>query len=292
MPSIMTHYLLGERLFKYMQENYKNIEISKDSLLWGSQGPDFLFSYNTDEKINAVKDFGKRLHSAGGDQTLAFICNFAHRSKNKIDKGYALGFLSHFALDSIAHPYVLYGAKQLAQQSENMDEHLSHLLIESNLDIITLRYETGKVTNQLNLKKCAPKNDITNQHMATLYYMLGKSVFNQDMDMDCIYQATQDYRKKLRRLNDYTGFKRDLALRHEKRHHTPPLHSIRYRGLTEDDKYDYANISHKSWTDKSRIRTESFLELFEEAYKLTTALADVFIEGGDITGISQNRTLI
>lgn len=292
MPSVMTHYLMGLRLSKYLHENYKEVKFSENAMMWGAQGPDFLFSYNSENEENPIKKLGKDMHAVGSDKVLNYLSDFARSSQNGIDTGYVLGFFSHYALDSLTHPFVLYGAKQMAQSLENTDEHLSHLQIESNLDVIMLHYEQGKVTNELNLKVCAPKDDMVCQHMTTIYTMMCKNCFAVDIDMDQVYKATEDYRKKLKQLNDYTGFKRDMALRKEKKEHTPPLHSVRYRGLTEDESFDYANIAKKTWNKNGKEHTENFMELFEQAYSQVTAMADIYLQGGSVCDITNNLPMI
>lgn len=291
MPSIMSHYLLAKRVEAYIKEAYPDKAFSDKALLWGAQGPDFLFSYQSKTDENLMKTFGKQIHGQGADQTITFICNFAKGSKSAVDAGYALGFLSHFAFDSVAHPFVLYAAQEMAKDRD-IDVHICHNLIETNVDIILLRYETGMVTNQLSLKTCAPKEDTVNQHMATLYYLLGKAVFEQEYDMDQIYKAAKDYQKTLRRLNDYTGFKKDYLLRKERKKNLPPTKSVRYRGLTEDDDYDYANIGNSSWTFGNTVYTDDFMSLMEKAYAYAVSLADAFFADADITGLTKNKTFL
>src|SRR5574344_1194360 len=149
MPSAITHYLMGLRLSKYLKENYPDLKFSETALLWGAQGPDFLFAFNSAGQPNMVKKFGKDLHAAQSEKMLQFLCSFARASANETDTGYILGFFTHYALDSTTHPFVICRSREMAAESENMDEHLCHLKIESNLDVIMLRYEQGKVTNEL-----------------------------------------------------------------------------------------------------------------------------------------------
>lgn len=292
MPSVISHYLLAKRTEDYIKENYPDEKISYDSILWGAQGPDFLFSFKSKEEENEMREYARLIHTKSADKTLDFICNFARASKNDIDIGYAIGFLTHFVFDNTAHPFVLYGAKQLEKQMDNADEHICHNLIESNLDIIILRYETGKMTNQLNLRKCVPKKGLAPEHMATVYYMMGQAVFGKKYDMDNIFKATKDYCKELKRLNDYTGFKRDFIKRKEKRRKLPPARSARYRGLTEEGDWDYANVTKGSWSDGKSIRTESFTELFEQAYTVSKSYTDIFLSAGNIGQLAKNKSFM
>ena len=112
MPSVITHYLLAQRLLAYTKQAYKDHKIHQNALLWGAQGPDFLFAAQS-EKLRSLASL---LHTAPSGQTLSFLSRFARESKNEIEQSYALGFFAHYALDSIAHPFVLSGAGQMAAQ--------------------------------------------------------------------------------------------------------------------------------------------------------------------------------
>lgn len=291
MPSIMSHYLLAKRVEKYIRKAHEDKKFSEKSLLWGAQGPDFLYSFQSKDDKNLMKEYGKQIHQAGANQTLDFVCDFARGSKSPVDIGYALGFLTHFAFDSIAHPFVLYAADEIAKD-KGIDINICHNLIETNVDVILLRYETGMVANQLSLKKCAPKDDSVNQHMSTLYFFLGQSLFGKTFDMDQIYKATKDYEKMLRKLNDYTGFKKDYLIRRERKKKLLAIESVRYRGLTEDDDYDYANIGNSSWTFNKTIYTDDFMMLLEKSYAYSISLIDAFLNEENITELSKNRTFL
>lgn len=291
MPSVMTHYLLAKRIEEYISETFPQEEIDEKALLWGAQGPDFMFSFKTDGE-NAMRAFAADIHKTNAEKTINFIADYGKKTNNKTAKSYALGFFTHFALDSICHPFVLYGAKALSEQKTNMNEHICHNLIETNLDVIMLRYEKGMITNELPLKKCAPKDKFLPQHIAILYTFLGKSVFNKEYNMDHILKSVYDYEKELKKLNDYTGFKKDLAAKKERRHNLPPQRSVKYRGLTEDDDFDYANISNKEWHSGNKIFTYNFMDLFEQSYSLSTAMADCYFYNGNVGELCRGKSFI
>ena len=94
MPSVITHYLLAQRLLAYTKQAYKDHKIHQNALLWGAQGPDFLFAAQS-EKLRSLASL---LHTAPSGQTLSFLSRFARESKNEIEQSYALGFFAHYAL--------------------------------------------------------------------------------------------------------------------------------------------------------------------------------------------------
>lgn len=288
MPLIITHYLLASRITEYVKKNFPEEHLDENALLWGGQGPDFMLAFKSNGE-NTMKDFADSIHKEDSANIISFISNYAKTSDNKKAKSYALGFFSYFATESICCPFVTYGAKALCKQKENMNEKICRDLIETNLDVIMLRYEKQMVTNELNLKKCAPKDKFLPQHIAMLYTFLGKSLFNRSYNMDNILKAVHDYEKELKKLNDYTGFKKDLIAKKERKHNLPPERSVQYRGLTEDDDFDYANISNKEWKNENKASTDNFMDLFEQAYSLSTAMTDCYFYNGDIRNFCINR---
>ncbi|HIQ80904.1 MAG TPA: zinc dependent phospholipase C family protein [Candidatus Scatavimonas merdigallinarum] len=278
MPSVITHYLLAQRLLAYTEQAYKDHKIHQNALLWGAQGPDFLFAAQS-EKLRSLASL---LHTAPSGQTLSFLSRFARESKNEIEQSYALGFFAHYALDSIAHPFVLSGAGQMAAQGSGLSADVAHNMIEVNLDVIMVRYEKSALANSIRLQTCAPKDPVVMQHMALLYCVLLHSVLQETVSAEQVLQSAQNYRRWLKKHTDRTGFKKDFLLRREKKRRLPPGASVMYRSITEDDTYDYANINGNEWEENGQIRTSTFFDLFEQADHLATAMTDLFFSGGDI----------
>ena len=278
MPSVITHYLLAQRLLAYTKQAYKDHKIHQNALLWGAQGPDFLFAAQS-EKLRSLASL---LHTAPSGQTLSFLSRFARESKNEIEQSYALGFFAHYALDSIAHPFVLSGAGQMAAQGSGLSAEVAHNMIEVNLDVIMVRYEKSALANSIRLQTCAPKDPVVMQHMALLYCVLLHSVLQETVSAEQVLQSAQNYRRWLKKHTDRTGFKKDFLLRREKKRRLPPGASVMYRSITEDDTYDYANINGNEWEENGQIRTSTFFDLFEQADHLATAMTDLFFSGGDI----------
>lgn len=288
MPSVITHYLLAQRLFAHIKQTYKDCKIHQNALLWGAQGPDFLFAAQSER----LRSLASLLHTAPSGQTLSFLSRFALDSKNNMDQSYALGFFTHYALDSIAHPFVLSGARQMAAQRSEISAAVAHNMIEVNLDVIMVRYEKSTLANSIRLQTCAPKDPAVMQHMALLYSVLLHSVLQENASVKEVFESAQSYRKWLKKHTDRTGLKKDFLLRREKKRHLPPGASVMYRSITEDDTYDYANINNNDWEENGQIRTDTFFDLFEQADRLATAMTDLFFSGGDICSPTGGKPFI
>lgn len=80
---------------------------SEDVLAVGANGPDSLFCYKIWKKA-ARRDvdlptLGNIMHRS---RTGEFLCALVTTAKSPYEKDYALGFLSHYACDTLVHPYV------------------------------------------------------------------------------------------------------------------------------------------------------------------------------------------
>ena len=288
MPSVLSHYLLAGRMLAYLQEAHPGFQVNQNALLWGAQGPDFLYAHPKKE----IQELANLLHRGDPYRTLSFLSSFAQDTKNEIDKSYALGFLTHYAFDSVAHPFVLYGAGQIAAPEAGLTENIAHNLIEVSLDVILLRYEKSDLPSSIRLISCAPKDETVTQHIAVLYPLLSRAVFQKEVSLHEISESTKCYQKWLRKHTDRTGLKKDLILRREKKKRIAPYSSVMYRSITEDDTYDYANIANNEWEDGGTIWTDSFFDLFGQADTLSKAMADAFLLGGDAAALSGGKPFI
>ncbi len=107
MPSLYTHASFGEQVLTELNEETRiKIEPYKDLFFIGLQGPDILFYYKMPKK-NAINQLGHALHKL---PALEFMEHAREVVGNCNDKDAALayisGFICHFTLDRMAHPFV------------------------------------------------------------------------------------------------------------------------------------------------------------------------------------------
>lgn len=80
---------------------------SRAAFMAGANGPDMLFLYQAwrpekQRKVNLCA-LGKRMHS---ERTGAFLKALSHYAATPAQQDYFLGFLTHYATDTVIHPYV------------------------------------------------------------------------------------------------------------------------------------------------------------------------------------------
>lgn len=108
MPAYLTHRAAGERVF----ENLKKATIPiKEEFFLGCQGPDILFFRNYQPWRNSKDSLplGLAMHGQRTRELLSHALGFL-RGYDKQDKddlsSYMAGFLTHYAIDKNAHPFV------------------------------------------------------------------------------------------------------------------------------------------------------------------------------------------
>ncbi len=144
MPALYTHLRFGKEVTQALPTAYQTVlEKYPEAFALGTQGPDILF-YHHPMKKNEIRTFGTTLHTYSGEQF------FLEQGEKLLEKGsslsaetlftengalsaYLCGFLCHFTLDTICHPFI----------DENSSDKITHGKIESELDKFWLR-EDGK----------------------------------------------------------------------------------------------------------------------------------------------------
>lgn len=287
MPASLTHYYFA----KNVHQRVHDLHIPPtEAYFWGAQGPDFLFCHNYKRFIGlgkggeGLKKYGTDLHSSPPSRTLAAMRSFLNKHPEPGYRQYVQGFLCHYALDSTAHPYVNALAAALAASRPPETPGTMHGEIESALDAVILRRETGKLPSEVGLKRLFPKNEGVQRSIARLYRHVLWEVYHADVPEEALYQSTKDAHFVFTLITDRTGLKHRLFdLLEHSRPHAITSHIV---PLTESPQVDYANTSGKPWGPEEDTR--SFFQLYEDAMALAEKLIRHF-DTGDLAALTGER---
>jgi len=112
MPSEYAHYRFGQDVLKKLPQQERVVAMQGQELYeLGLHGPDILFFYHPATR-NAVNDIAHALHRASGMPFFSAACaktqETVGRSQTEFaeDLSYLYGFVCHFVLDSLCHPFV------------------------------------------------------------------------------------------------------------------------------------------------------------------------------------------
>ncbi len=135
MPSTYAHRLFGELVIQALPEKTAAL-IEKHRSLYdiGLHGPDILF-YHRPLRYSRINQQGRDMHKEKGERFFSDVRQAIRKSADEeAALAYILGFICHFTLDSLCHPYVNRWEEKTG---------VPHVEIETEFDKMLL-YEEGK----------------------------------------------------------------------------------------------------------------------------------------------------
>ncbi len=110
MPSTYAHYVLGRDLLRRYSDDVRSVLRNNLKIYQiGLHGPDILFYYKPLTK-NPIRKLGSDLHDRPACEFFKNAVSVANSAETEAERNrrlaYALGFVGHFALDSMCHGYV------------------------------------------------------------------------------------------------------------------------------------------------------------------------------------------
>lgn len=130
MPSLYAHNKFGKLVIKNLPREYKEIiRHYPNSFRLGLQGPDYLFFYRA-FSFNKINQLGVILHKNDAFVFFTKSLKVIHKyGINSPEFSYIMGFICHFTLDSICHPYV---------NASMAETNCGHIEIEGDLENLLL----------------------------------------------------------------------------------------------------------------------------------------------------------
>lgn len=180
MPTAYTHWRFGADCIQKMPEQLQTkVNKYRDIYDIGVHGPDIFF-YDLAHKD--VADYGYKMHKKPAKDFFE-KCKIIYKdSKNKdATLVYILGFLSHFALDSMCHGYV---------ERKKEFSNITHNLVESQYDRHVILLDKRKANLVDRAESLKPNKE--NAKVISSFYPFNEKV---------IYRATSSQRKVITMLN-------------------------------------------------------------------------------------------
>lgn len=292
MAAAITHYLHAKKVFKQIKKHENMQGLNEDAFLWGAQGPDFLYCYRifSWQFGGHLRKYGIQLHHETPSKLLRSMRKYYKSSNgNSILLSYIYGFLCHYSLDRVIHPFVSYGCESLFEQDQSHSRQVYHHMIESALDVIILRSEKGWLPTEFNLKKTMPKNMEVQTKIAELYTFLLHDLYQEDFTVKDLLRATKNARTAYGLLNDRTTYKKPMLEHLEKMGKWGNIISSNIRSISEGPDYDYANTAQDEWQwpmDSTDVKTDTFFDLFKYSIEESEMLIQSFLTTKDFTKLT------
>jgi hypothetical protein len=290
-PALLTHHYFGEDVLRRISDDdafvcdddiFSSLSL-REIFLLGNQGPDpFFYALRTASLIR-IKKFGSLMHHEKTDRALETFRRLAvsmSEPERNLLLAYLLGFICHFTLDSVMHPFVY--AQQYAfcdagvKGLDRRDGSIVHGQIEADLDMMMLRRRHGEGIRSYDYTREILKADEDALRLLDAAYgALAHEVYATDLSANSFSQGVRDMRLTIAFLYSPRGIKRRfiggierLLRRHSFAQAMSPRNDV---GMT----CDFDNHEQNAWENPftGEVSRADFDELYAKA--LDEALANI-----------------
>jgi hypothetical protein len=280
MPGFITHYLCAQAVFTQIRKPAQSIIKQQKNLYnLGSQGPDIFFYYLPGFLKKRTRDIGQRIHHGGiGDFILEMADYMRNTGKTETQClifAYTAGFLTHYALDASAHPYVY--AKTSSHSRTVMQNRVDHRKLETVIDVLMLKLLSGEKPAQHKLWHLIRAETAQMKTAAHAVSAALKTVYGRNVRPVEVYKAMRYMIQLTRILQSRNGRrKRCLELAENTVLGVPLVSSIIHMQRVADES-DCLNIKKAVWQtpwDRQTDKNDSFVELYQIAVAEGTSMVD------------------
>lgn len=273
MPAFSAHFLFAKEMMDELQKE-ADFPIDKNAVFIGSQGPDIFFFHRALpwQKGKTLRKAGSAMHRAKCGDIIDCFEKYCKKSENKsIAQSYVYGFLLHYALDRICHPYIYFVQSRITDKFPKMNKNSVHNMIELSLDSVLLRKkENTESPKAFRTDSTMNYTEKELQEVSKVIASAGELFKEYDITDQDAAQAIEDTRAAQRLLTD-AGGRKEKFLKRAERLFFPFTGNFRISAFLRTDDLEkaikYVNINNRIWKSpfSDKPRSESFDQLFELA---------------------------
>ena len=135
MPASYTHQILAEKIFEALPENIKAMIPFSSEYFLGAQGGDVWYFHKIPGSRHRL-NLGKYFHRHNVYEVFCSLLKSA--AKGGVAASYAAGYVTHYAGDTVFHPYVYFMVEKY-KRCKNGWKGNRHALMESDFDTYFVR---------------------------------------------------------------------------------------------------------------------------------------------------------
>lgn len=308
MPAFAAHYLLAKQIFDTFHADARFAQLEERPFLLGAQGPDPLLFHRLIPGYMAgrsARGVSSALHRAAPNQIFSAMADYLKKHPESTAAfSYACGFLTHYALDSVAHPYVYY-----VQSAIRKARHIPyipfiiHNRIEANIDAGIINRILGEPdARKFNAPEqlCAPQP--VKLEIGQMMSEVSRRVVGAKWGAETYAQSFDDMCAVQQILYDPQGKKRKwmYALQAPFYWFAGPFITSLMRCPSPEKLWDFMNDSGEVWSypvAPEITSRDSFEVLFDRAAELSARLLPAFaslVESGDraLFTYTENRSFL
>jgi len=282
MPDIMTHYLFGLDTSQNIKQSplYKIIKENKNMFLIGLQGPDLMY-YNIMPKKDSKAYIGSKMHTDNtGDFLMSSLSYLKRYDPSSAEFNEALsylsGFMCHYVLDSMAHPYIFYLGGRYDDTPETIHYKSIHKKIELAIDSLLLEQKFGLKAHQFKVHQHILKNIPIPYSILSMYDEALFLTYGINNGGTIFKKSYKDARSYFMLTYDMLGAKKAMAgitTPLLPKHFSTFKSSFSYHNCVNSN-IDYMNDSKKVWRHPvtGNLYIFSFNDILRNAIKKSTLL--------------------
>jgi hypothetical protein len=186
MPELITHCLVGEKVFeKLKDEKIKTLlENNKKEYLMGCQGGDLFFFYNYGVLKNkkSVPAFGTKLHVDHIDDFFKESIEYIKANPDDTLIAYFLGYICHYAADKQIHPFIYEKSHHDATKHHQIEFIMGKQFLVDTKGLSVKDYDMYDVF------------DFTlSDAILNFYIYIAKKLYQHELTKDLIKKCKQDF---------------------------------------------------------------------------------------------------
>lgn len=280
MPGFVTHYIFGIEAYHNLKSNTKKetytlkkiISANRSVFSLGLQGPD-LFFYYLPSYILEGHNLGAIAHTTRTgiffEGLLKGTLSFHDPYDRAIAESYLCGFIGHYTLDTICHPYI-YGMTHYDKTDRAYFSR--HAYLETDIDTALLHKKLHRTPCSFHAADTLALSAHQKKVVARLLYFAYRYTYPElRIYKNTMRLAIFSLQLGLCLLHDDSGKKKALVRLTERYCLGYPLFSPLFPSDTLFFRTDPFNLQRKSWQnpwDHSIISNETFFELYDKAMPL------------------------
>lgn len=301
MPSYSTHCIFAREMLPQLYTAI-DFDLNEEALMTGTQGPDIFFFHRVFPWMpgKPLRKTGSELHrSKPADilENMRDYCNNISKQKD-IATSYIYGFIMHYALDRLCHPYVYCLQNKIVEKNPLTNPHTAHNTVEFSMDTYLLNKRYGIAEPALFDTACTVcEDEKVLAEIGRLYNYVVPRVLGIEIDESTAATAIKDMKRVQSATFDATGLKRKFLNAAEfmiapfsKNYKFSAM--LRPRDLEKAKKY--GNIDNRNWQSPfdNSYHNESFEDLFEIAKEDAKKLIAEFSSGADLYKATNNLSFL
>jgi hypothetical protein len=275
-PGFITHYICGEAALNGLtEESQKLIERHRQLYNVGCQGPDIFFYYLPGLLKKNMKNIGIEMHRNNFGSFISCMLDGVARADAKtrpILFSYISGYLTHYALDCRAHPYVYYKSgfrsKDDTKRRSRLRYSVYHRNVETAIDVLMLQLMSSEKPSDKKLWQLIKTDETQATLIARLVSDCISASYNREISPKQVYKSMRYMVNVTRILQSKKGRRKRLMELAEDLTVGDHLLSCIIHQQEITDGIDYLNVQKQPWYmpwDDQNENTATFGELYNTA---------------------------